>query len=114
MLDKKNLAFVTLAIRAQIQLAEKFLDPAWRQQITADTSDGEIELAGKAYEDRNHQAIQYRDGLRALQAIEELCEKRGWVFFNAQAPDGQVLKFDPMREREGIYIKRKRRKPARY
>ena len=114
MLDKKNLAFVTLAIRAQIQLAEKFLDPAWRQQITADTSRAEIELAGKAYEDRTHLAIQCRDGLRALQAIEELCEKRGWVFFNTQAPNGQVLKFDPMREREGIYIKRKRRKPARY
>ena len=114
MLDKKNLAFVTQAIRAQIQLAEKFLDPAWRRRITAATSDEEIELSGKAYEDRTRMALQYRDGLRALQAIEELCEKRGWVFFNAPGPDGQVLKFDPMREREGIYIKRKRRKPARY
>ena len=95
MLDKKNLAFVTQAIRAQIQLAEKFLDPAWRRQITADTSRAEIELAGKAYEDRNHLAIQYRDGLRALQAIEELCEKRGWVFFNAPGQVRRITKSAP-------------------
>ncbi len=89
MLNKDNLAFVTRAIRAQIQLAEEFLAPAWRRQITAATSDEEIELSGKAYEDRTSMALQYRDGLRALQAIEELCEKRGWVFFNAQAPSRQ-------------------------
>jgi len=108
MLNKNNLAFVTLAIRAQIQLAENFMAPAWRRRITAATSDEEIELSGKAYEDRTRMALQYRDGLRALQAIEELCEKRGWVFFNAPVPDGQILKFDPMREREGTYIMKKR------
>ena len=95
MLNKDNLAFVTRAIRAQIQLAENFMAPAWRRRITAATSDEEIELSGKAYEDRTRMALQYRDGLRALQAIEELCEKRGWVFFNAPGQVRRITKSAP-------------------